>query len=541
MSEFRGFKHTPPPVRWPADLLRRIFAPRQAPRIAPGVGMFDEPAACVRINAQWASHILGALEVLNQDDAWQGDAVEVFRARQEVERLFTAIVEGNCSEVGETLAAEFRINNCILEYSYDGVTWAPVAGWESFAAACFTGPAGPPGADGEDGQGVTGVVVNTLDCGTSATGSLASGVLTLGIPRGCDGAGITGVVVNTLDCNATATGSLAGGVLTLGIPRGCDGADALPPLIPPGTVEPAPTGNDNEICGGVLEMTSYLFDYANYWLDLREAESNGAKVVVRLIGLFPFLEPLEDSILELLSAMGDYGISLLRTQVNDPDFQQEYRCGLYNLIYPMGTYTEAFHDAISNGTVPFPIPNQKAWMDYMLYTVGYQRLNTMYQIGTAAPSDVCEVLCASDYDWTRNYDFTGTPPANWHPYSGNVFTEYGLRGGLPYFSGSNIENLYWYPYSNCTIERVEIHTTNYTPATGTTVGYIQIPQGTQVAGIADMNASFADGVITWTGSAPMTSAQRMVILLRDQITEPAGTRIYISRIVISGSGTPPEV
>lgn len=113
------------------------------------------------------------------------------------------------------------------------------------------GEQGPPGDPGQPGAGIDAVTVETLDCGTDATAAIAliGGVRTLelGIPRGCDGEngadgadgtpgtpglGIDAVTVETLECGSAATASIAvvagERTLQLGIPRGCDGADGDP-------------------------------------------------------------------------------------------------------------------------------------------------------------------------------------------------------------------------------------------------------------------------------------------------------------------------
>lgn len=411
MSEFRGFKHRPVPIRWPADLLRRIFAPRQEPRVAPGVGMFDAPVTCVRINAQWASHILGALEVLNQDDAWQGDAAEVFRARQEIERLMAAIVEGNCTEVGETLAAQFRINNCIMEYSYDGVTWTPVGGWESFAAACFTGPTGPPGADGDT---IDTINVSTISCEEDATALYADGVLTLGIPRGCDGTdgapgqdgadgqGIDSVTVNTLNCGEDATASLSGGALTLGIPRGCDNSGWSP-----GYREPSTASDLEHVCGGVINVIDYLFAQANSYLDWLEAYNNAAEVTTYLGTIYaPGLFELVSDTAGLVTSIFETGIAVLRADLNNPDSRDQEICKLYGLVgtnaITGNTFDELIFDAwiAADGGVP-----RKMLLYKMAENIKFPRLNTRFRIGMESPSTYCAALNCDGSD-------PGGDPAN---------------------------------------------------------------------------------------------------------------------------------
>lgn len=462
---------------------------------APGIDQFDQaPTVCLVMSEKLIPYLLGLLEIYRWKDKLTGTPDEIDQGIGVFADLVAVLADGgNCPAV----IKDIRVNNCNLEITYDGVTWVNAG---SLSECAIEGPPGPPGADGQ---------------------------------------GIDQVTVNTLECDQVATAALNGGLLTLGIPRGCNGADALPPLVPPETIDPAPVGSDNEICGGVLAMTEYLFDYANYWLDVREAESAGASVALRLVGLFPFLAPLQEAIANLALAITDYGLALLRVQVNDPDFQNQYRCGIYSLVYPEGRYSESLHDVFADSTIPIPLPDQQSFMDYLLYTLGYARANTMYLVGTTNPSDVCEALCAPSYDWVRDYDFTQGAVPGFVKHSGNQWTVLGLQGGLPYFQGSNIENLYWFPGSNCVVQEVKIYTTNYTPDTGTTVGYIKVPDYVTVADINAMNESFVGGVITWQGVAPIESDERAVFLLRDTVTEPPATRIYITRMIISGTGTPP--
>lgn len=71
--------------------VRPYFAPRPAGMI-PSAGILDNPTYVLAINAEWLPHLLGALSVLDQSDAWQGTESEIEQARSEVNALITAIV-----------------------------------------------------------------------------------------------------------------------------------------------------------------------------------------------------------------------------------------------------------------------------------------------------------------------------------------------------------------------------------------------------------------------------------------------------------------
>src|SRR6056297_1117240 len=80
-----------PGVRWDYDLTRRKYAPRQVPLPAPTVGILDDPTECITVNAEWFSHLLGAISALEQPDAWAGDDDERYRALQEIEKLIASV------------------------------------------------------------------------------------------------------------------------------------------------------------------------------------------------------------------------------------------------------------------------------------------------------------------------------------------------------------------------------------------------------------------------------------------------------------------
>lgn len=112
------------PVRWPPDMLISKFKPRTVALPAPTAGIFDEPYGCARLNFKWLSHVLGAIQVLLEDDAWEGDANEIWAAQQEIEAFCNEL--GNpCAILWEgTLLRQNPDDSCQLEQSVDGgATW----------------------------------------------------------------------------------------------------------------------------------------------------------------------------------------------------------------------------------------------------------------------------------------------------------------------------------------------------------------------------------------------------------------------------------
>lgn len=53
----------------------------------PATAIDDNPSLCVGINYDWIPHIVGALDVLDQPDAWNGTETEIENARAEIRKL----------------------------------------------------------------------------------------------------------------------------------------------------------------------------------------------------------------------------------------------------------------------------------------------------------------------------------------------------------------------------------------------------------------------------------------------------------------------
>lgn len=73
------------------------YVPRPNPLPIPEPNIFDAPTMCIKINEFWASHLIGALDVLDQTDSWIGTPEEQEAARQQVRELI-ARLGGYCMD-----------------------------------------------------------------------------------------------------------------------------------------------------------------------------------------------------------------------------------------------------------------------------------------------------------------------------------------------------------------------------------------------------------------------------------------------------------
>lgn len=262
------------------------------------------------------------------------------------DQLETALIDWQPCEGEPVSNFAIRVSNCILEYTTDGINWTPATGWD---ASCFEGPQGPIGPAGESITGPQG-------------------------PQGIQGPpGVDGV----------------------------DGADCVCPETPidiGGSTETTPFTSDNEICGGMLQWRETLWNYANYFLDVKEDQQNAGLVAARVVALFPFLLTLESDLVDLFDALTSAVISNMRVLINDPVFMDEYLCGAYNLVYPAGSYTLALHEAFADATLVPPITTGQQLMDHVLWLVGYERMNKAFRIGALEPSDACSITCEPEPD-----------------------------------------------------------------------------------------------------------------------------------------------
>lgn len=112
------------PVRWEYDKIAP-YAARSRPYPRPDPGIFDAPYVCLKINILWLPHIMGALDVLNAWDAWDGDN-DGQSARDEIEKLLAAMADDNgCLELEDGMLLRQKPGDvCEVQQSSDGgTTW----------------------------------------------------------------------------------------------------------------------------------------------------------------------------------------------------------------------------------------------------------------------------------------------------------------------------------------------------------------------------------------------------------------------------------
>lgn len=110
------------------DVLKRPFAPRRFGALPIPVPAYDaEPRVVWAINRSWLSHVIGAVDLLAQDDAWQGDDDQRYNAIQEAEKLMSQNI---LVVLPENIQYRRKpgTNDYTLQFSLDaGVTWNDTA------------------------------------------------------------------------------------------------------------------------------------------------------------------------------------------------------------------------------------------------------------------------------------------------------------------------------------------------------------------------------------------------------------------------------
>lgn len=94
----------------------RPFNPRRTASAIPPVNIHETPTRCLTINASWASHILGILDLLAQPDAWLGSEEQKYEATQQIEEIILELSKAcperpTCPECEECEECEECGNN----------------------------------------------------------------------------------------------------------------------------------------------------------------------------------------------------------------------------------------------------------------------------------------------------------------------------------------------------------------------------------------------------------------------------------------------
>lgn len=71
------------------------YDPRSEPLPIPAVGPFDTPLRYLTVNAEWASHLIGALARLEYSDAWSGTENEIDAALQNIGEIIAQLMNTN--------------------------------------------------------------------------------------------------------------------------------------------------------------------------------------------------------------------------------------------------------------------------------------------------------------------------------------------------------------------------------------------------------------------------------------------------------------
>lgn len=120
-------RNTPTDSEFIAQLAMPHYNPRWRPLAIPEAQWNEGPCWCLSVNDEWASHILGLLEMLDQPDTWKGTDEEIDAARNQVKALITCFMESSmsCCCGQSDIPIQRRVtSDGQLQISRDGgVTW----------------------------------------------------------------------------------------------------------------------------------------------------------------------------------------------------------------------------------------------------------------------------------------------------------------------------------------------------------------------------------------------------------------------------------
>jgi len=245
----------------------------------------------------------------------------------------------------EEAMIEFRLNDCVLEYRLNAGAWQPVAGWQSSAGQCFTGPQGPAGPPGPEGpQGPRGLQ---------------------GVPGPQGPAGPPG-------------------------PPGPPGPQGPPGPAGTEAAQPETADQFEKHCGGIKSVVEYARALADDFLNVWQAGMSGAQLFSALTAPFADLFP-EFMLWDIALAASQLARDAVAASVNQAAMEQERRYW-YNLTKLDMSWTRSLYDVGTGAVASALLPNAPGrWLlRQMVKGMGYSKSNDKYRLGLRNPVPVTE-------------------------------------------------------------------------------------------------------------------------------------------------------
>lgn len=436
------------PIKVPEFTQEFVNATRLEPQYPPTRGIFDYPYTCFKINRQWASHVLGALESLTQRDSWLGTDEQIDAAVNSIE-LFSASLMTLCDEVDTCMLRQNPANPCELQQSSDGGdTWITIFDFSQCAVPGppgedgedgAPGPAGPPGADGAPGApGTPGMDGATPEFRTQrppeggytviewryigegendwrVLASIPDGVDGVdgqpGVPGapgpagadgspGSDGVGAGGLQFDSLPCGIDPYVDVGpGNVLIIGIPRACIDQ-----------VSPVEVDVDDVICGGAVYFIDWLYqqwDFVKQAIDLGGEISQTVTTIIESIPAFGFWAqfygvPTWFSVVENILAVGTGVIELDLVQTSTRELLY---CQVFNIVKRDRAWdVPQIVEWRNLNEQAFEQSRGRYVLALLSGLITDGELKNRFKIGTFTPSALCEVICQQE-TFECNFDF----------------------------------------------------------------------------------------------------------------------------------------
>lgn len=339
------------------------------PMPIPSTAWNEAPLRCIQINAQWASYLLGLVDLLDAPDAWQGSKVEVDAARDQVREIALAIAGAYECETSEMGIQDIRLDaTCnVIEVLIDGV-WTPKIGKDLlYPPLYFTGV-----PNVEDGVIYWDYVTNENCVG-------GSGQIQIDMPLGAQGPpgepGETGAS---------------------GADGNCDCGDTSPP--------PTLSSAENA-CGIATYLVTWHDGIFQDFIDQVDSANNVTELVADFLVLIPGIGTIAAPFVEAAADAITATTAALRADVTSTVLE-EWQCELYCVLAPLGEFSlTAFQAWVTAMKASYTALGQQVWLDTIL---GYanSEINRRAVIGAATPSATCASLCDCDEDdGCTFYDF----------------------------------------------------------------------------------------------------------------------------------------